>query len=440
MRKSSAARTAISAIALAATLTGCGATLRKTGLATGKDGPDFAVASRAHVALASGDYASAVQLAERAVEVSPNDPLVRTLLGDSYFASGRFASAEAAFRDSLSLAPNQAKLMLKLALVQIAQGKNSEAFANLQTARPALDPADYGLAAALSGQTDAAIEVLEYAARHPQADSRVRQNLALAHGLAGNWEAAKIIAGQDLSGAMVDQRVQQWMAFAKPLRASDQVAALTGVTPAYDDPGQPVRLALNGADATRLAVAPVTMAPYADAHPVAPVPVQLAEAVPPLPAYEPVAVADQAPLATPAPAYVPPVLADLEASAPKSAPVAEAAVKLAEVRKPVAAAKQSPMPKRSIDNGIVVQLGAYSSPKSVEAAWETASDRYASLRSYTPTSARFNSDKGVVYRLAVKGFASNEEARDFCAGLKRKGKSCFVRQTAGDSPVRFASR
>ena len=62
------------------------------------------------------------------------------------------------------------------------------------------------------------------------------------------------IAAQDISPDLVDARVQQWMALAKPAHSYDQVASLVGVSPAAADPGQPVRLALN-ADSTRVAAA-----------------------------------------------------------------------------------------------------------------------------------------------------------------------------------------
>src|SRR4029450_2422951 len=123
------------------------------------------IATRAQAALEKGDTAAAVQLAERAVAGSPRDAGFRALLGNAYFASGRFASAEAAYKDSLSLLANQPQLILKLALVSIAQGKNDEALAQLDAARDYLDPCDYGLALALAGQPTSAANVLEQAAR-----------------------------------------------------------------------------------------------------------------------------------------------------------------------------------------------------------------------------------------------------------------------------------
>src|SRR5262249_7794869 len=148
----------------------------------------------------------------------------------------------------------------KLALVETALGKKDEAVAFLQAGRDVLDASNFGLALALAGRPGEAIPVLEAAAREPGADATVRQNLALAHGLAGDWAEARTIAAQDVPGNKLDARIQQWMELAAPKKPSDQVAALVGVTPAEADHGQPVRLALRKGD-TLLAQA--TQAPSA---------------------------------------------------------------------------------------------------------------------------------------------------------------------------------
>lgn len=458
--------TAVSALALAAALGGCAAQLSRGSAEAAKPGdPDFALATRALAALESNDPQAAIGLAERAVEQSPDDAMIRALLADSYFAAGRFASAEAAYRDSLSLAPMQPKAVLKLALVKIAQGRSAEALDVLGSGRHLLEPADYGLAMALAGRPEEAVAVLETAARAPRADSRLRQNLALAYGLAGNWEAARIVAAQDLPPGQVDARVQQWMAFATPERPSDQVAALVGVTPAAADPGQPVRLALHQ-DGTRVASAkpapppaPVAFAEAPQSAPVAPLafasapqsspvePISMADA----PVAEPMALAAEAappapqPEAAPIPAeseeaFVERLVASLESPAPRSEAAPAAAAALAAEREAAPVARRASMPRKSGRSDFVVQLGAFSNSDRVEDAWEMFADRHSELRGYTPTSARFDSKRGTVYRLSVKGFASFGEASELCAALKREGKACFVRRTAGDSPVQFASR
>lgn len=406
------------------------------------------------MALGAGDYASAIDLAEKAVENSPQDATVRGLLGNAYFAAGRFSSAEAAFADSLSLAPNQPQVILKRALVQIAQGRNNEALSLLETGRNLLDPADYGLAVSLAGQPAEGVSVLEQAARSMGADARVRQNLALSYALAGDWTAARTIAAQDLSADQVDGRIQQWMALAKPGHAADQVAALVGVTPAASDPGQPVRLALNPS-ATRYAVA----APQA--------PVQVAEAVPPqqqvasdvpsVPAFA-ASIAEPAPVAQVAPTSPPPApvvaseatransaIAAAAAMAPE-APAVFAAMTASFAPKPAAAPKRpapvrrAPAPHADGSSKAVVQLGAYSSAERVAVAWAQLSKRYPALASYSPMRARFDGPKGTVWRLSIRGFDNQQEAISRCQALRSRGGNCFVRSAAGDSPVQFASR
>ncbi|HWI76102.1 MAG TPA: tetratricopeptide repeat protein, partial [Sphingomicrobium sp.] len=175
---------AISTLAIAAMLTGCAVGQEGRQAFASKAGTSkLGLALQAQASLSSGQLASAVDLAEQAVAATPNDSELRALLGNCYFAAGRFASAEQAYRDSLSLMPTQPKLVLKLALVEIAQGRDADALAALDAARGALDPADYGLAIALAGHAAEAVDVLNQVARAPGADARVRQNLALAYGL-----------------------------------------------------------------------------------------------------------------------------------------------------------------------------------------------------------------------------------------------------------------
>ena len=407
------------------------------------DTSNIGIATRAQAALEKGDTAVAVDLAERAVANSPRDAGFRGLLGNAYFAGGRFASAEAAYKDSLNLLPNQPQLILKLALVSIAQGKSGEALAQLDAARDYLDPSDYGLALALAGQPNQAANVLEAAARAVGADSRARQNLALAYALQGEWDAARTVAAQDVPADQLDGRIQQWMTFAKPAHAYDQVAALTGVTPAAADPGQPVRLALNPQDSRQAAAEPVAV-PVAEPEPVlvaeapAPAPLPVEYAAAPLPEPAPVLAAAPEPAAAPvieAPKPQPKrVAAKVAAAKPALSP---RAASFADSRPPV---RKASFPKVARGNSkSVVQLGAYASHSFVGLAWGKLAKKYPALRGYSPATARFDSAKGLVYRLSVQGFASDDDARDFCEALQGAGASCFVRTVAGDAPVRIAS-
>ena len=87
----------------------------------------------------------------------------------------------------------------------------------------------------------------------------------------------------------------------------------------------------------------------------------------------------------------------------------------------------------------VVQLGAYTSRGFVSVAWAKLAAKYPALRGYSPTTARFESPRGTVYRLSVSGFDSGNHAKQMCTSLKTKGAACFVRSVAGDVPVRMAS-
>jgi Flp pilus assembly protein TadD len=404
-----------------------------------------ALATRALAALDANNVPLAIDLAEKAVAKSPDQASIRALLGNAYFAGGRFRSADGAFRDSLTLDSNQPQIVLKLALVQIAQGKNGEAIALLHSARDLLDASDYGLALTLAGRPNDAIAVLEPVARRVGADATVRQNLALAHAFAGNWTEARTIAAQDVPAGQLDTRIQQWMQLVSPKRPADRVASLVGVTPAASDPGEPVQLALDKAD-TGVAVAQAAPAPQE------PAPVQPAQAAV-------VAMAQPAPMPVAVPVPVPVVHASVPPAPPParttlatlaSSAVTEAQAVLASViphSRPAPAPKpvrvQHAVAQTAVRRGnapTVVQLGAYGSPERVLTAWNGQARRYGALKAYLPMSARFQSAKGTFFRLSVRGFNSVGEANALCVSLRHEGGNCFVRNFAGDTPVQFASR
>jgi len=438
---------AVSAIALATMLAGCATTQPKTHFGGKAADENVGLATRAMAALNSNKIPEAIDYAERAVAQNPDDAGFRALLGNAYFAGGRFNSAEAAFKDSLTLYSNQPSVILKLALVDTALGKKDDAVALLQAGRSALDASNYGLALALAGQPDQAIPVLEAAARAKGADATVRQNLALAHALAGDWTEARTIAAQDVPGDKLDARIHQWMQLAQPAKPSDQVTAFMGVTPAATDPGQPVRLALRKTDTMVAEAAPASQPqPHVTEAAPAPAPAAVQAVAPEEPA--PQMVAAVAPPAMPAPQ---PAVAE----APAPSPVTMLAVAAHEVssavesfitKKPAplarpAKAHRAVAAQRPLAHGdSVVQLGSYRTPQQVAAGWAHLTQRYPALRGYLPLKARFDSPNGTYWRLSIQGFSSQREAIDRCQILKSRGGACFVRGVAGDAPVQIASR
>lgn len=433
MTKPRTALLAASSIVMAAALTGCALSGQPKRIGGMAENSNIGVAMRAHVALQQGDVAGAISLAERAVEKSPTDAAFRTLLGNAYLAGGRYRSAEAAFADALAMYPNQAGVPLKLVLTQVAQGKADAAAQTLDTYVQVISPADAGLAMALAGRPGAAIEMLDVAARGVEADARVRQNLALAHAIAGDWARAREVAAQDLSGDQLEKRISEWASFARPgTAAASQVASLIGVNaPVTTDAGMPVRLALKApskGEAIRVVeVASAPEAPVLAAAEPAPVAVEPAQGV----ETAPVAFA-QAEVPAPVAAPAPDVVAMVDSLRSERIKPNGSLPKVAELRRAAA--------KRFGASKAVVQLGAYTTQAGLKAGWETISRRHGGLTSYVPASARFNDARGSVYRLSLKGFASDGEARQLCMKLKAKGATCFVRNVAGDAPVRFASR
>src|SRR5690348_10863899 len=114
MNTSLRSTTAASLVVLASVVAGCAAPQsRLSGMHFGgKADVNTGLATRALAALNSNNVPIAIDLAERAVAKTPNDAGFRTLLGNAYFAGGRFRSAESAYRDALTLYPEQPQIVL----------------------------------------------------------------------------------------------------------------------------------------------------------------------------------------------------------------------------------------------------------------------------------------------------------------------------------------
>jgi len=430
----------LSALVVAGTIAG-------QGYAADRDAAKAAAtdARAATKALGRRDGDAAIRFAEEAVALQPRAAGYRMLLGQGYLQAGRFASARAAFADVLLLDPGNGRAGLNLALAQIATGDWQAARATLDTHAGAIAPADRGLALALAGDPAGAVALLMEAARTPGATAKVRQNLALALALAGQWQAARAAASADMSPADVDARMAQWAAFAQPSAASEQVATLLGVRAAAD-PGQPVALALAEPAAPiasgRIAVAAPVTPPDADADPVgAPPPMMAAlvfgprrEVVQPLPV----------PLI--APSRVPARLALASASiTPRVQPIrvlrfasaatpVEGPVRRLDTEGAPGMLKASlPAAAPAAPGGWYVQLGAFENAAVARDAWGRIGRRHG-IADRVPNGATVKAAAGSFYRLSVGGFARGDADR-LCRRLRTQGGACFVRAGAGDRGV-----
>ncbi|SFI98585.1 Flp pilus assembly protein TadD, contains TPR repeats [Sphingomonas sp. NFR04] len=347
-------------------------------------------AKAAQKALAAHKAAAAVAHAEQAVANDPQRGDYRTLLGQAYLLAGRFTSAGQALRDALALNPEDGRAALNLALASIGTGDWGGARTLLQAHAARIPATDLGLATALAGDPNAALEILAPAVRAPEATARTRQNFALALALAGRWGEAKAVAAMDVAPDQLNARMLQWASFARPANAYDQVAAVLGVQ-AVQDGGQPVALAL---------------AKQPDFAALTPTPVVSPE---PEPQPEPIPVSEPAPV---------PVF--------KPVPVRMAKPKTVKPLPP------KPAPVTVASGPYVVQLGAFANAGVARDAWQKLSGRVAALRPLKPQGATVPSGKATLYRLSVGGFARSD-ADGVCRAVKTGGGSCFVRMAAGDA-------
>jgi len=456
---------AVSSLALGATMVGCKPAAQAyrpnsaSALAPTTERQAADTFARGQARSRIGDVSGAVALIEQAVELSPRTPAYRMFLADLYLKSGRFDSAEATYGDVLALDPANPRAALSAALTAIGTGRNDQAVDRLEKIADTAPPSDVGLAFALAGQPQRAIELLEPAARAPGADGRLRQNLALAYALAGEWDKAQATAAQDISPADLARRLRDWAALAKPSAPADRVAAILGVRP-ISDPGQPARLALaqpagqafaaaepapEPAPAVAAALAPVVSAPIVTAS-VAPAAAPVAIAETEVPAWVPAAQAPAEARSSVEPQeQTAPVYADAVQSlvAPQPALRHRAVPALAPIRPFAAPARRvlaSAIAAPSVGPGrFAVQLGAFSSAAGVERAWAQAYKRFG-FQAHTPLSTTVSVGGNTFHRLSVAGFVNRGDAERICRSVHAKGGACFVRAVAGDAPVQWASR
>ncbi|GAA0483182.1 hypothetical protein GCM10009096_26960 [Parasphingorhabdus litoris] len=459
---------AASTMVISTTLTGCGpfgggsVASSSSKPATVKDGAKYA--KKAEKALRKGQVEKAIVFAERSVAGVGSDPETRALLGQSYMAAGRFYSAERSFLDAMELGKRDARTILSLSLSQLAQGKANKAKQLIEDNRQFIPTADYGLALALTGDSKSAVEVLEEAIRGANVAGRTRQNLGLAYALDGRWKEAKLMAMQDMTPATVDNRMMQWAHMARPGAYEVRVASLLNVEPVTNDPGQPVRLALNAAP-----VMPAVAATPAEDYnrevasfdrdmplpAVGPAPVAESEVdfmakendvkvtTVDVPASKP---AVKAPVVKPAPAapekkFIVEAPAAKPAAAPKAAPVTSAAAQAISAVKPVLQKVAFTPRARSISgNKHLVQLGVFSSPENVERAWDILSKQNKDLASFQYASSTIQRNGKTLYRLAAMGFGNEQSAKDMCVGIKAKGGACIVRNVQNIRPTQMASK
>ena len=411
MKRTAFAKAAASSLILAVTMVGCAGSAFRPSAAAPQRSNDGHVAAT-EKALAKRDGAAAVRAAEAAVAADPHNAAYRQLLGRAYVASGRFASAETALSDAMSLGNQDARTIVSLALVKAALGK-SEAARDLLAANADIVPAgDYGLAMAMAGDANEGVRILSGAIHDPSATAQTRQNLAYAYALAGRWKDARMIVGYDLEPAAANQRISQWAQSAAPMFATQRIALFMGVNIDGADAGQPIALALAPDRA------PVTQEPVEMAANDAAAPSQYIAAVEPEAADAPVI--DQSL----------PDVAAVPVAAPHAAPKPVsrvAAVKMRPLRPKVHSADTA--------SNWVVQLGAYDNAAIAKEKWFALARRNNALAERPVLTSQITLNGATFARLAVSGFGDRAEAMALCRSIRVQRGQCFVRETAPGATV-----
>lgn len=448
-------------------------------------------AARAQSALTGGEAVKAVALAEQAVLADPRNPGYRMLLGSAYLRAGRFVAARQAYDDAMELGQDDGKVALSLALTDIALGHPDVAVDTLGTHRQQIPVADYGLALALAGHADQAVEVLTDAVRGGDDTPKTRQNLAYAMAMAGHWREARDMAAQDVPADQLTARMAQWAQLNDPGNMRLRVAGVLGVPGQIEDEGQPTALALANFPAAGAgqAVAQAAQAATAQAAigttPASPpaatqAPVLASFAAQELPAVDNGAAQPQVADASAAPTAEKLAAIDMPPSSASGAPsaVASASVpawaiaprpgtthaaapvitgrlrpadradrapalvaKAAQARVATLAARTPAVPAGTH----LVQLGAFSTQEGAHRAWRHYLATNPALKGYRPviTAALVNGKQ--FWRTQAAGFASASPARSLCGSVKAKGGVCIVlanpvANQPGMAPtIRFAS-
>ena len=439
MKRNTFAKAAISSLLVATTMVGCtGAAFRPSASAVQQKGNPAKLAIAAEKALADRNGDKAIAAAEAAVQRAPQNAAYRQILGRAYVLAGRFASAEAALTDAMTLGDNDARTIVSLALVQVAQGRADSARSLLLAHADTVPAGDYGLAMAMAGDAPEGVRVLSEAIHDPSATARTRQNLAYAYALAGRWKDARMIVGMDLDPLAANKRISDWAQIAEPSLAPQRVAALMGVTIDAADAGQPVALALApaGPAPVEMAAAPSDVAPPLAEQPEAPVQTAMVEAAPP--------VVEAAPVVQPAPVRVAArdfIIEDHRAKPVGAKARAKAQNAVASATQPAARMQQVAFikPVSAGASNWVVQLGAYDTAAIAKEKWMNMAGRSSALAAFPVLTSQATVKGKSFHRLAISGFGSRADAVTACRTIQSQHGQGFVREGAPNAtPQRWA--
>jgi Flp pilus assembly protein TadD len=403
----------------------------------------------ARKALAIGDAAAALPLAERALEANPDDGDAKAVLAEALLGNGRADEAEKIFISLIASNSGDLSARTGRAMALLAMGQPQAAKADLLAviaAKPSVSVlSNAGLALALAGDPKAAVAALAPLAFATDSAPQLRQNYALALTLAGDRATAYKVAEFDLGASRAMTQVNAWYAYAdKPL--PQQLAALTGLpSQSGTKPANMAAAALPTVKASVKAgpakmdiakVAPVKATPILTDSVSAPGVATSVEPINLLPDGAALTPTEKAPALKAPPAKAPTV----------KAPSAKAVVIHTEAKPaPVLATSVSLRPTSSKQAGFTASSAAPAALRGwlvqVAAVSPNVSGKLLSARlrkqfgSFFGKLGPITHSKAVVGKQAVKRvfigpYRSAQQASQVCARIKARGSSCMVRAAA----------
>ncbi len=175
--------------------------------------------------------AESAKILEHAHRLDANNDTVLRNLGRAYVALNEPVKAQNAYLNALQIDPNSARTLNGLAISYDLAGDHETAQEHYR-AGLALEPNNVDIKNNLAyshltaKNYNEAIKILEGLVKHPAATSRQRNNLALAYGLVGRDEDAKLALAVDHAPAQVERNIKTY----EQMRGEPtQAQSLTGV-------------------------------------------------------------------------------------------------------------------------------------------------------------------------------------------------------------------
>lgn len=164
---------------------------------------------------------------EKAIALYPKSAEAYAGLGSVYLVIDQPENAIRSFETALKINPCLPKALNGYGIALDMIGDHQGAQANYRAAMEKCPnnisyESNLGLSLALAGNTSEAIRILERLSRSPLATARVRQNLSLAYGLAGNMKMARTIGTVDLSSDWVRNNIS----YIEAIRDTEEYAGL----------------------------------------------------------------------------------------------------------------------------------------------------------------------------------------------------------------------